>query len=140
MKNPEWCKKETKCTWHKSEIWCSGEQDKNPCAQYTSNPKMDFFTAWQKAEEGDKLCHFTPTNYVIKNSSHGILWDDMAGKPNVLQYRLFEKEWAIIPKKKKVVITIPEGAENVQFIGCDFNKDCKCKSWTQISYELPTDD
>jgi hypothetical protein len=106
---PCWCKSEDM-----GFMRCKGMEDEEKCKEYAKckhyNPKMTFFEAWQKAEEGGLISHGKQFFTVKKNST--VLMTSLNFE--VLTERLFEKEWTIIPKKKKVTktIEIPENATN----------------------------
>ena len=117
------------CTF--TENVCKNASCEN-CEYY--NPKMTFFEAWEKAEGGEVL-FLGRSNFKVTKNSHSYLEYDNGNR--IPKHVISDKEWTIIPKKKKVTkeIVIPEGASNVTLIGCDFC-DKKTKSFTKITYEI----
>jgi hypothetical protein len=115
------------CETHKSPALICSE------CEHFKEEKMSFYEAWNKAEVGDGLRLYEFCT-IIKSNGNGVR--DTNGS-DVNQGCLFEKEWTIIPKKKKVTktIEIPEGAENVRLLGCNFS-NYRGESFTQISYEI----
>lgn len=103
MSNPSWCRLSFCSRFHyeqREDSIC-----RENCCHYT---KMTFFEAWEKAKEGDRVEKESCSLFgAIK--SINTRFDK---NRDMYIERLFEKEWIIIPKKKTVTITIPEGAKN----------------------------
>jgi hypothetical protein len=94
--------------------------------------KMDFFEARNKAEFGDSLKWSGSSGnwaFVVVNDEK-LLWK---GGSQINQNILFKKEWIIIPKKKEVIIDIPEGAENIR-MHCESGVNYAQDTLSKITY------
>lgn len=93
----------------------------------TCDEKMTFFEAWEKAGDTEAV-----TNGTI---SYRKDWDYDLMLGSLSDY--FEKEWSIIPNKKKVTHEIPEGATNAKVFYSDGTMFTNVRGGVKkITYEI----